>query len=1455
MDQDVALATLRTHESSFRYVTTDGNELLLQWQTPPLKGQLTHLGLTGTARVLSSTSSSDVARSYRIHVCAAQPCVQLMWSFAKWYPLEPPRWHGRASELIPAGGAVSAVAAAPPSALSADAEGKPSTGASGSGPTSTEDSALVPPSPSLPPTLLPPPLLPPPPLDSIDASGSDPPPPSPGTPPLSAEMWEAGGRGITDAAGITDATVPLSPPLHPLPLPPPLLPPPPCEPHVEQPPPSLAPPLPACQIDSVATAAPAVAGPTVTLSAVAPARELSLQQLLAANFPRQAAHLPQLTPADLSGLPVLFPSYASSPQHQPSLASASAGPAVAGRTSPWRPALVEDVVKEEAVAAQEIAPTQVGVLLDYARELRIAGRYVGFLAFLCFGLHYEVRVNMWIGRGTQEVVGLFAPWAFDGRRFADAVDVVALRTVVDERTGETSYRHCGDDVQSANHFVAAFRLEAPLEIPGDSVEATYGREGLLLFPTVLDGDCAVDTMLAVLGLPSTKPARLQMRLRLAQQLVELADDSRFQESCVSTLDVPCVPIADGATTLPPEVDSAKTPSTATRVWHELGATSTEGGAEVGARGGGPTASPTPSQKDAVAWAANLDQRSEAIRDDLCSRLSPDDLRAVEARYNGAPRATQTEPVGARPRASSRRSQPLPRKAALVLQFHRFCEERGLDAGSSWPYGLLTEFLKGQGHIAVDQKEMNRLRSNLVRAIRLHRARHLLPLGSYSAAGRVPAGSRTVPYHRRRRRPGAGRPPSFPVLREMLFDWFCSIRRSVLSRVPLMVLRLKARELWQEHIVACLREGVPCPTPQLTDNWFRRWRLEYGVSLRKPNRKYKVSRWVLHERLRIGWCNIFAVRALCLKANGYDMEMENFDQAPFHMNEAGSRGDGTLALRGASRLILKECHAATRSRWSVNTMTTSCPERAKSGPPVEVMFKADGERLARALSLEVPLWAPWLTVVTSPKASYREEHVLAFLEEHLPPLTEGRPWRILLCDAFAPQMSEAVRHLAWQRGYVLLVHGGGCTGVAQPNDTDLHLFLRRGYLTLEEADMLTQQRLNPSRCPYVRPKDALLWMATVWSNKHLHTHASKGFWRCGLRNCLDGTEDNFICREARDAWDELGMSELRERTVHDVDVEYTNGRLRWTYDDVQKLISPYPRRGQLDFVQDDEGDVTDDDEPPPQTADAEGNNDEEAEDLAESDDGDLEDIADGTAEEAAAPAVADLTPEQAGIVEEHRRRIAWLEQLLKDTEHLDDPHLELTLRRALHTSLRRARGSAQTHPAVALTVVSQEVAQRSAESRQRRLVEDASRGARALKRDREQLKADTERLKKARADLRAAQDVASCDDALRTFSLEDLGAGHGRGGTAAHCRCRVDVLDRVQRHGRAFTPMESNNWEWFRRAWDTQQARTHGQAWAELFRERVLDVLRKVASGNVDAVADFMLEETRRCLAATPVLRC
>ena len=72
-----------------------------------------------------------------------------------------------------------------------------------------------------------------------------------------------------------------------------------------------------------------------------------------------------------------------------------------------------------------------------------------------------------------------------------------------------------------------------------------------------------------------------------------------------------------------------------------------------------------------------------------------------------------------------------------------------------------------------------------------------------------------------------------------------------------------------------------------------------------------------------------------------------------------------------------------------------------------------------------------------------------------------------------------------------------------------------------------------------------WMAAIWGQRKLHERAAQGFKNVGLSNALDGTEDDDICREARDYWDELRMGEAKEEAIAAVREEVAAGRLDWS----------------------------------------------------------------------------------------------------------------------------------------------------------------------------------------------------------------------------------------------------------------------------------------------------------------------
>ena len=101
-----------------------------------------------------------------------------------------------------------------------------------------------------------------------------------------------------------------------------------------------------------------------------------------------------------------------------------------------------------------------------------------------------------------------------------------------------------------------------------------------------------------------------------------------------------------------------------------------------------------------------------------------------------------------------------------------------------------------------------------------------------------------------------------------------------------------------------------------------------------------------------------------------------------------------------------------------------------------------------------------------------------------------------------------------RGYIVIIHGGGATGITQTNDTDLHQHQRRLYTEKEMAEMLRLARINPGKMPSAMAESCIDWMAQVWGNRALHDQARKGYKYTGATSALDGSEDHLIAREAR-----------------------------------------------------------------------------------------------------------------------------------------------------------------------------------------------------------------------------------------------------------------------------------------------------------------------------------------------------
>ena len=135
-----------------------------------------------------------------------------------------------------------------------------------------------------------------------------------------------------------------------------------------------------------------------------------------------------------------------------------------------------------------------------------------------------------------------------------------------------------------------------------------------------------------------------------------------------------------------------------------------------------------------------------------------------------------------------------------------------------------------------------------------------------------------------------------------------------------------------------------------------------------------------------WVGNLRVRLLALATLKRELIAWGLDQKPLYMNESGSKNVPGLRIAGQV-LELKENTAHTRMRISAMTTVTSDKEEAQGSTlPLELLFKADSDgRGPKGIlrSLEAMETGCNMTFQTGPKGSYRLEHVLRFLETHLP----------------------------------------------------------------------------------------------------------------------------------------------------------------------------------------------------------------------------------------------------------------------------------------------------------------------------------------------------------------------------------------------------------------------------------------------------------------------------------------
>ena len=1142
------------------------------------------------------------------------------------------------------------------------------------------------------------------------------------------------------------------------------------------------------------------------------------------------------------------------------------------------------------VASTQLAESRVlAKLLGLARDIRRPRVYVGYSFFLCFCLCRQRRAYFWEGEQRIDILEVYAPWALERCTAVCAVDGVCCCLAPADEGGEAAMMPVSEThpLDMCRHFLAAVRMAGGACSRGPGLQGFYNNIGVAVLGTVMDGDCGIDVACQMLGLPQTIEQRAAVREEVSDYLLARVQKPWMQELMGALQEVDAddvsqivrevadVPIAVASGEAPPDTlrhsAVAAEPTTAVAVPAEIELI-----------------------MEAMKWATGATEH--AFLTNLIANLPPpvleEQVRLYQARDCGPLVPHQPKAFVVYPRLLKSRQE-------AAKAFNMELQRAGWAQGSRLPRHAATTFVakmvwskSSYPTLADKARQLRRWHVEFLQMGPNERGRSGGAIALRSGAARPYVDNRV-----RQRKLGLQGAQSLrgAWVRDALYQWFVAMRYSVdwatcktkirssgqkkcMTRFTRGILRQKVMQLMHDYLRQCLLTGIRAVAFNPTARWFSVWERDYGLSMRKPNRKYKVPKAVMAQRLEIGWLNVARVRALCLVLFGYDPEMENWDQSPFHHNESGSQNVTTLAVAG-SVVPLIEGHAATRERWTANLTTFSNKERLLAeGPPYsEFMFKASGERIELNMREHIRSrgYGPWVSVATSEKGSYRKADVLAFLDRHLPKADEpqSRPWRIIMADDFSAHLDPAVFRLCWSRRYVLICHGGGVTPVVQTPDTDLNQHVKREYINAETGEFLRQMR-DGIVVPQLRREQCVDIMTEVLSNIKLHLQAADGYLKTGMTVALDGTQDMLIVREAEAFWNELGMRAKINSAVAEVRAEVAANRLGWNMADVQRIILPYPKHRHVDAILERLGDDTwipegecayerECEEESSDTGDEGGaevtEEDEEAADLAivaalggdsvrSCGEGDVEDVRSG----GEAPTIASTI--DAERLAASQNLISTYQHAIESLKAVGAQAAVANLDNEIRKEKRKMRAISRDDPEVMIALARQRDAQDARAREQRWRVEEENKRTLTASKMNKQIKDANELLRKRKQDIMNAESTLETKHAIKTYSLEDLGHGRSRGGGGLALKRRFEVLDRLARLGQGLSPPQKNDFSWWKNAWDSQMLEKHGDEWPKVFAGWMQKILNDHETGLENAFSLFVHGETRRCFEGAPALR-
>ena len=145
-------------------------------------------------------------------------------------------------------------------------------------------------------------------------------------------------------------------------------------------------------------------------------------------------------------------------------------------------------------------------------------------------------------------------------------------------------------------------------------------------------------------------------------------------------------------------------------------------------------------------------------------------------------------------------------------------------------------------------------------------------------------------------------------------------------------------------------------------------------------------------------------------------------------------------------------------------------------------------------------------------SYWEENMLktiSNLPNHFNLYTQ-KGFTIYVLDDYAVHLMPEIWKAYYQRGYVLVVMGGGKAGFIQANGTDLHRHLKGKYRSKEMELMLKKLEVDKNKVSSPSWENMVQMLLDSWKENEVH-HLFV-FKKLFVTNNFDGTEDYLVLKK-------------------------------------------------------------------------------------------------------------------------------------------------------------------------------------------------------------------------------------------------------------------------------------------------------------------------------------------------------